>query len=85
MTSAVRKWRQRWERLAAALPSSVVDDVPWDRGESDTGLHRRRRIVAAVSLAGAGLLGMSLSTEPGSPQRSILEHGRRHRAVAVAR
>ena len=68
MTSAVRKWHRRWERLAAALPSSVVDEVPWDRSESDTALHRRRQIVAGVSLAGAGLLGMSLSTKPGSPQ-----------------
>lgn len=69
MTSAVRKWRRRWERLAAAaLPFPLVDDVPWDRGESDTALHRRRRVVAGVSLAGAGLLGMSLSTKPGSPQ-----------------
>ena len=38
------------------------------RSESDTALHRRRRIVAGVSLAGAGLLGISLSTKPGSPQ-----------------
>ncbi|MGC1734490.1 MAG: type II CAAX endopeptidase family protein [Pseudonocardiaceae bacterium] len=68
MTSAVRKWRRRWERLAAALPSSVVDQVPWGRSESDTALHHRRQVVAGVSLAGAGLLGMSLSTKPGSPQ-----------------
>ena len=69
MTSAVRKWRRRWERLAAAaLPFPSVDDVPWDRGESDIALHHRRRVVAGASLAGAGLLGMSLSTKPGSPQ-----------------
>ncbi|MGH3512465.1 MAG: CPBP family intramembrane glutamic endopeptidase [Pseudonocardiaceae bacterium] len=68
MTSVLRKWRRRWERLAAALPSSVVDQVPWSRSESDTALHRRRRVVAGASLAGAGLLGMSLSTKPGSPQ-----------------
>ncbi len=29
---------------------------------------RRRRVVAGVSVAGAGLLGASLSTRPGSPQ-----------------
>jgi uncharacterized protein len=68
VTSVVRKWRRRWERLAAALPYSVVDQCPWDRSESDTALHRRRRVVAGVSLAGAGLLGMSLSTKPGSSQ-----------------
>ncbi len=68
MTRAVRQWRRRWERLAAALPSPVVDQGPWGRSESDTALHRRRRVVAGVSPAGAGLLGMSLSTKPGSPQ-----------------
>jgi membrane protease YdiL (CAAX protease family) len=68
VTSAVRKWRWRWERLAAALPSSVVDQGPWGRSESDTALRRRRRVVAGVSLAGAGLLGMSMSTKPGSSQ-----------------
>ena len=30
--------------------------------------HRRRRVVAGVSLAGAGLLGVSLSTRPDSPE-----------------
>jgi membrane protease YdiL (CAAX protease family) len=68
VTSAAQKWRQRWEQLVAVLPSSLVDEVPWARSESDTALRRRRRIVAGVSLAGAGLLGTSLSTKPGSPQ-----------------
>jgi uncharacterized protein len=68
MTSTVHTWRRRQQRLVAALPSSWVDKIPWDRSESDTTLHRRRRVVAGVSLAGAGLLGMSLSTKPGSPQ-----------------
>jgi membrane protease YdiL (CAAX protease family) len=45
-----------------------MDTVPWDRGESDATLHRRRQVVAGVYLAGAGLLGTSLSTRPGSPQ-----------------
>jgi len=67
VTGVLRKWRRRWERLAA-LTSSVVDQVPWSRSESDTALHRRRWVVAGASLAGAGLLGMSLSTKPGSPQ-----------------
>jgi uncharacterized protein len=68
VSSTVPKWRRRWERLVAALPSSLMDNVPSDSGESDTALHRRRRVVAGVSLAGAGLLGTSLSTKPGSPQ-----------------
>jgi membrane protease YdiL (CAAX protease family) len=36
--------------------------------ESATDLRRRRRVVAGVATAGAGLLGVSLSTEPDSPQ-----------------
>ncbi|MGH3789550.1 MAG: lysostaphin resistance A-like protein [Pseudonocardiaceae bacterium] len=74
MTNTVRKWRRRWERLVTALPSLAVDPslpmdtVSWNRSESDATLHRRRRVVAGVSLAGAGLLGTSLSTKPGSPQ-----------------
>jgi CAAX protease family protein len=64
VTTTVQKWRCR-ERLVRALR---LDKVPWDRGESDAALRRRRRVVAGVSLAGAGLLGTSLSTKPGSPQ-----------------
>lgn len=36
--------------------------------ESVAAVKRRRRVVAGVSLAGAGLLGTSFSTRPGSPQ-----------------
>jgi uncharacterized protein len=68
MTSTGQNWRRRQERLVAALSSSLVDKVPWDCSEPDTVLHRRRWVVAGVSLTGAGLLGMSLSTKPGSPQ-----------------
>ncbi|MGB6163965.1 MAG: CPBP family intramembrane glutamic endopeptidase [Pseudonocardiaceae bacterium] len=72
MTSAARKWRRRWDRLVAALPSALMDESPGDSGESDTVLRHRRRVVAGVSLAGAGLLGRSLSTKPGSPQFYVL-------------
>jgi membrane protease YdiL (CAAX protease family) len=68
VTGTVQEWCRRWARLVAELPSPVVDEVPWDRSESDTALHRRRRVVAGVYVAGAGLLGASLSTKPGSPQ-----------------
>ena len=68
MTSAVHKWRRRRAQLMAELPSPLVDGIAGGRGESSTVLHRRRRVVAGVSLAGAGLLGTSLSTKPGSPQ-----------------
>jgi uncharacterized protein len=68
VTSTVRQWRRCWARLVATLPSSLVDKGPGERGESDAVLRRRRLVVAGVSLAGAGLLGTSLSTKPGSPQ-----------------
>jgi membrane protease YdiL (CAAX protease family) len=68
VTSAVHKWRRCWEQLVAELPFPLVEGVSGDHRESDTALHRRRRIVAGVSVIGAALLGTSLSTKPGSPQ-----------------
>jgi membrane protease YdiL (CAAX protease family) len=68
MSSTVQNWRRCQQRLVAALPSSLVDKVSWEKSESDTALHRRRRVVVGVSVAGAGLLGMSLSRKPGSSQ-----------------
>jgi membrane protease YdiL (CAAX protease family) len=53
-------------RLVAALPSWLAEKVPRDHWESDAAFRRRRRVVAATSLAGAGLLGTSLSTRPDS-------------------
>ena len=53
---------------AGRLPAWLVEKVPRDHRESDAAFHRRRRVVAGVSLAGAGLLGVSLSTRPDSPQ-----------------
>jgi membrane protease YdiL (CAAX protease family) len=44
----------------------LVDRVPRDHRESDEAFRHRRRVVAGVSVAGAGLLGYSLSTRPGS-------------------
>jgi uncharacterized protein len=53
--------------LLARMPSWLVDKVPRDHRESDAAFRRRRRVTAGVSLAGAGLLGVSLSREPDSP------------------
>ena len=50
------------------LPHWLVEKVPRDHREPDEAFRRRRRVVAGVSLAGAGLLGLSLSTEPDSPE-----------------
>ena len=52
--------------VVKALPSWLVEKVPRDHREPDAAFHRRRRVVAGVSLAGAGLLGVSLSTKPDS-------------------
>ena len=55
----------RWDRR---LPAWLVEKVPRDHWESDSAFRRRQRVVAGVSVAGAGLLGLSLSTEPDSPE-----------------
>jgi membrane protease YdiL (CAAX protease family) len=48
------------------LPRSLVDTVPRDHRETDAAFRRRRRVTAATALAGAGLLGVSLSQPPDS-------------------
>jgi membrane protease YdiL (CAAX protease family) len=53
-------------RLLARFPSWLVDKVPRDHRESDAAFRRRRRVTAGVSVAGAGLLGVSLSQQPDS-------------------
>jgi membrane protease YdiL (CAAX protease family) len=56
------------ERALAALPRWIAEQVPRDHQESDAAFRKRRKVVAATSLTGAGLLGAGLSTKPGSPQ-----------------
>ncbi len=60
-----RPTRARW---LGVLPSWLVEKVPRDHREPDEAFGRRRRVVTGVTAAGAGLLGVSLSTEPGSWQ-----------------
>ncbi|MGY2129573.1 CPBP family intramembrane glutamic endopeptidase [Blastococcus sp. SYSU DS0617] len=50
------------ERAAGPLLRSV----PRDHWESDAAFRRRRRVTAVVAVTGASLLGVSLSTPPGS-------------------
>ncbi len=62
----------RWHRVlltraADRLPDWLVEPVPRDHRETDAAFRRRRRVTAGVALGGAGLLGISLSTRPGSP------------------
>ena len=54
--------------LARVLSTYLIDKVPRDHRETDTAFRHRRRTVGAVSMAGAGLLGLSLSTRPDSPE-----------------
>jgi hypothetical protein len=53
----------------------VGEKVPRDHWETDAAFKHRRRAVAATSVAGAGLLGVSLSTEPDSPEFYALTLG----------
>ncbi len=55
-------------QVLAALPHWLVEKVPRDHREPDEAFRRRRRVVAGVTAAGAGLLGVSLSTRPASWQ-----------------
>ena len=53
-------------RLDRVLPKPLTHVVRIEHDEPDAVRRRRRRVVAATSIAGAGLLGASLSTRPGS-------------------
>lgn len=55
-------------QVLAALPHWLVEKVPRDHREPDEAFRRRRKVVAGVTAAGAGLLGVSLSTRPASWQ-----------------
>jgi membrane protease YdiL (CAAX protease family) len=52
--------------LQAKLPMSLAHRVPVHHDEADSVVRRRRRVVAATSVTGAGLLAFGLSSEPGS-------------------
>jgi hypothetical protein len=54
-------------RVADRLPDWLVEPVPRNHHETDAAFRRRRRVTVGVAAGGAGLLGASLSTRPGSP------------------
>jgi membrane protease YdiL (CAAX protease family) len=62
-----RRSRALLARAADRLPAWLIEPVPRDHREDDAAFRRRRRVVAGVAVGGAGLLGVSLSTKPGSP------------------
>jgi membrane protease YdiL (CAAX protease family) len=47
---------------------ALFREVPRDHWETTTAFRRRRRVVAVTAVSGAGLLGASLATTPGSPR-----------------
>lgn len=53
-------------RLRGSLPRFITHKVPVVHEESEQVRRRRRRVVAGTSVVGAGLLGLGLSTRPGS-------------------
>jgi membrane protease YdiL (CAAX protease family) len=53
-------------RLSGRLPMPLTHVVPVEHRETAAVVRRRQRVVAGVSVVGAGLLGLSLSTRPGS-------------------
>lgn len=57
---------RRPRSAARQLVRTLVEKVPRDHRESDADFRRRRRVTAAVSAAGAGLLGVSLAQQPNS-------------------
>lgn len=61
----MRRGRVR-ARLDRVLPKPLTHVVRRERDEPAAVRRRRRRVVAATSVVGAGLLGASLSTRPGS-------------------
>jgi uncharacterized protein len=56
------------DRAMRVLPHWLTEKVPRDHWETDAAFRRRRRVVVGTALAGAGVLGASLSTKPDSPQ-----------------
>jgi membrane protease YdiL (CAAX protease family) len=56
----------RFARLRGKLPRSLAHRVAVRPAEPEEVVRRRRRVVAATSVVGAGLLGAGLSTKPGS-------------------
>lgn len=55
-------------RLSDQLPMPLTHVVPVEHPETAAVKRRRRHVVAGVSVVGAGLLGTSLSTRPGSKE-----------------
>ncbi|GAA2094911.1 type II CAAX endopeptidase family protein [Microlunatus panaciterrae] len=62
----MRAERRRWPSIAPVIRPVLVDKVPRDHLQSDAAFRRRRIVVVIVLVAGAALLGVSLSVPPGA-------------------
>ena len=77
MTSQPKHARPRGggTTVAGLLPRSLRHKVPRDHRESDEAHAHRRKIVTGVGMTGATLLGLSLSSKPGSRRFYVLTLG----------
>ncbi len=67
------RWREH--STSARQDSPLPGHFPAAHAEPATVRARRRRVVTATGIGGAGLLGISLSTQAGSPQFYLLTMG----------
>ena len=74
MTNASPWWRRVADSVADRLPKSITD-VAAPHDEPPDVLRRRRLVVAGTSVAGVGLLGVSLTAKPGSGRFYVLTFG----------
>jgi len=70
-TTRRNRWRER-TTPARQGPPPPPGHIPPAHTEPATARARRRRVVTATGIGGAGLLGISLSTKAGSPQFYLL-------------
>lgn len=61
--------------VRSLLPKPLSHKVPRDHRETEEAQARRRQVVAAVGVTGATLLGLSLSSKPGSRRFFVLTLG----------
>ncbi|HET7682688.1 MAG TPA: CPBP family intramembrane glutamic endopeptidase [Marmoricola sp.] len=66
MTPVPTRGTRRIARLGNRLPKPLNHVAPVSHHEDPAVMRRRRRVVGVVTLIGAGALGVSLSTRPGS-------------------
>jgi membrane protease YdiL (CAAX protease family) len=70
-----RRWQQLRSRLTGRLPLPITHVAATSGPETREVVSRRRRVVAATSVIGAGVLGVSLAAPPGSSRFYALTMG----------